>query len=799
MNMKHYIDILPACLLSLLLWACTEETAIVPALTQGTINFTLSESGVVTTRSYDGSSDENFVSTLEVFFFDSTTKDCVTVQKLTVNGTPGSVVVNRPKNGTYDIYAIASYETGLTAGTATVEKLKELIDTRFVPDMKGPADSHLQPTASLKYLRSSGSATVDRPMPMTGVSLNQKFSTTPTIQLKRSMAKIWLNISAGSTFPGTILYDKISVRFMKVKPAAYLFPEYNSGSAFTSMDYPWAGYKNNEDTFPKDPTEQGVTMYAYLHPGTGYDFRCYLCVPYKDLLGNTHMENYYNVGMNVPSLAANTIYSFKVLLDGTGSMTDATATYLKSSLNILPWEETTVSGDIGGTYLKVDKTSLTITDNKTAVLNFETDASKVEIDWGTTQTADNLDRSVMSVTTTAGKGSIEFKWGSSGAPLTSFSGRKVCLIAGNVMKEVQLNYDFDVPSFSNCYIVKPGNSVYIPIRGPWAHWLKALGTSLPTDATLTVKVLWTSICGNKAPASDTDIIKSVTIPSGAAATYNKSIRVTAGATKGNGTVGLYVNGTLRWSWHIWVTDYNPLYDTVKFDMSSHFRWMNRNLGAMTNDPTDAEYGVIGTYGLYYQWGRKDPFIGPKAQDSWERSLYLPGSLTITDDGSVTADKATKLLNPATYYRNIVLSSDDWGGVTHKKSPYDPCPEGWRIPSNTASGVSPWDDLLGTPYQTTFEWNYSVPGSGKTYTNGCTLYGIWTDNSVRVCNFFPAAGYYDASWGEFYYAGSVGKYCIGTADDKLFGVKFFTLSQDNPKSINNSDPPSAYSVRCCRED
>ncbi len=65
-------------------------------------------------------------------------------------------------------------------------------------------------------------------------------------------------------------------------------------------------------------------------------------------------------------------------------------------------------------------------------------------------------------------------------------------------------------------------------------------------------------------------------------------------------------GEILWSWHIWLTDADLSAAVQTYD--NGFVMMDRNLGALAGRPT-AEADVA-TFGLYYQWGRKDPFVGP---------------------------------------------------------------------------------------------------------------------------------------------------------------------------------------------
>ena len=69
-------------------------------------------------------------------------------------------------------------------------------------------------------------------------------------------------------------------------------------------------------------------------------------------------------------------------------------------------------------------------------------------------------------------------------------------------------------------------------------------------------------------------------------------------------IGLFdKDGDCIWSWHIWSVDYDPA--TMAQTYSSGAVFMDRNIGALTTDCTQPS-----SRGLYYQWGRKDPFPHP---------------------------------------------------------------------------------------------------------------------------------------------------------------------------------------------
>ena len=94
--------------------------------------------------------------------------------------------------------------------------------------------------------------------------------------------------------------------------------------------------------------------------------------------------------------------------------------------------------------------------------------------------------------------------------------------------------------------------------------------------------------------------------------------------EGNAVIAVYDDkSNIIWSWHIWITD-NPGSVELKSGDST-VEFMDRNLGATAatlSDSSSPAYGeTLETYGLYYQWGRKDPSMGPPTAD------FLPQSTT----------------------------------------------------------------------------------------------------------------------------------------------------------------------------
>lgn len=203
---------------------------------------------------------------------------------------------------------------------------------------------------------------------------------------------------------------------------------------------------------------------------------------------------------------------------------------------------------------------------------------------------------------------------------------------------------------------------------------------------------------------------------------------------GNAVIGVFdKEGNILWSWHIWITGSEPQMVTVNLG-SAEVGVMDRNLGALSDpeipESTDAYY--LGSYGLYYQWGRKDPSVGPPTYD------YLPMSTATSDyyDGYGDLQQSTGVINiarpeisdgvenpmylilptewPSYYQFDWLFDRKDnlWGEQTGMavKTIYDPCPEGYAVPRDEINlifanvtktgntyGVSVNDGALFFPY------------------------------------------------------------------------------------------------------
>ena len=172
---------------------------------------------------------------------------------------------------------------------------------------------------------------------------------------------------------------------------------------------------------------------------------------------------------------------------------------------------------------------------------------------------------------------------------------------------------------------------------------------------------------------DADKTRSTKIISGAPvySPEEKAVYFSTGEIQGNALITVHnAEGDILWSWHIWVSD-----EIVKTSKGNGLTWMDRNLGALNNDPGD-----ISNRGMLYQWGRKDPFTIPG------RGVTAPADAITAVSQNLSSIEET-IASPTVVYDNSY-----WGDAQTLwdsfKTKYDPCPVGWRVPDrNVWEGIS----------------------------------------------------------------------------------------------------------------
>ena len=287
--------------------------------------------------------------------------------------------------------------------------------------------------------------------------------------------------------------------------------------------------------------------------------------------------------------------------------------------------------------------------------------------------------------------------------------------------------DLSASGTSNCYIVSSKGFYKFPaVKGNSSDYLAGVSS---------VEVLWESFGTEATPVSG-DIIASVSYSANEVSFKTADI-----FREGNALIAVRdASGKILWSWHIWVTDKpeDQIYANGAGTM------MDRNLGATSVSVEDPCAN-----GLYYQWGRKDPFMGSSSITEGiaaKSTLQWPEAVE-SDASCGTIEYSVE--HPATYifansnnldwYYSKDYSTDNNRWKKEEKTIYDPCPAGYRVPAGGDDGI--WSKAFGTTYAINDYADKKGFDFGK---SGDCIYKL-TETS-DVC-WYPAAGYIDD--GSFY--------------------------------------------------
>ncbi len=265
---------------------------------------------------------------------------------------------------------------------------------------------------------------------------------------------------------------------------------------------------------------------------------------------------------------------------------------------------------------------------------------------------------------------------------------------------------------------------------------------------------------------------------------------------GNAVIAAYrASGEIVWSWHIWVLDgYDPS-SSAETLYGKSLPMMDRNIGALASSPSDPL-----SNGMFYQWGRKDPF--PGAVERYVSSTS-GGTFMTTTAGTVKTVAATSsttvdytIANPYVYLTatdgNWLLGSNvDNTLWANDKTVYDPCPPGWKVPrayyfsGGRVYSAEAWTDV---PYERVASSYYG--------------YGVYLSrqgSSERA--WYPANGYVTQT-GALY---MVGQYaCYWSCSP--YGGMAYTMQISQDMSGNLLYNPCQYgkirveghSVRCIQD-
>lgn len=161
------------------------------------------------------------------------------------------------------------------------------------------------------------------------------------------------------------------------------------------------------------------------------------------------------------------------------------------------------------------------------------------------------------------------------------------------------------------------------------------------------------------------------------------------------------SGDVLWSWHIWA----PSSSVEEGDYSANGlmtpKMLDRNLGALVVATATETANTPETFGLMYQWGRKDPFLGPRNAGTSD-PYKLAGTSYSIASGHITWEYAYK--HPTVFGKGTSTSLngdwidaydiDLWGGDSGVKTINDPCPYGYRVPLASQGKIFSDDNGLG---------------------------------------------------------------------------------------------------------
>ena len=328
---------------------------------------------------------------------------------------------------------------------------------------------------------------------------------------------------------------------------------------------------------------------------------------------------------------------------------------------------------------------------------------------------------------------------------------------------VSQTVDLSIAGTANCYI--------IPATGEYKF--KAVkGNSSEAVEAASVEVFW------ETREDEEEITEGTIIASAKLVNGYVVVKTAKPLVPGNALIAAKdAEDNIIWSWHLWLpqTTVNTISDP---DMSF---WktevMDRNLGAMAVVDTTGT-AAKASYGLFYQWGRKDPLVGPftvsgAATEGLEKASHdlafwtaHPNQLTEGDEGS----------------NNWLTTPEDYWDNEGEKTIYDPCPPGYRVPV----------------YDT--EYKFWIKRADENWAfNKDKLWFYFKETGIA----FPLCGYLSASSSlskegirSLIWSATPG---LGDEHDVRGSAGFFDLSRDSGKYYYHSYfRYAAGSIRCAKE-
>ena len=284
---------------------------------------------------------------------------------------------------------------------------------------------------------------------------------------------------------------------------------------------------------------------------------------------------------------------------------------------------------------------------------------------------------------------------------------------------------------------------------------------------------------------------------------------------GNAVIAAYnENDEIIWSWHLWLTGSDPAQNAITTSVGT---FMDRNLGAYHNgDGSKKREDIYHSLGLYYQWGRKDPFGRPydyRFSSNADQLVYsaLGASIVFKYVGADSKEPGVgtyeyAVAHPMSYVVGSADNGYDWLYSSHdntlwsssKKSVNDPCPKGWRVPDGgvfEAFDIAENEDLAAmVDVKDMYGWHIVDQATGvKMFMPGAGRRSFQNGELTNVNNYgyehnpMPWTGYY---------------WTAGAGSESATSL-FFDLN--TTRAVNNRYEPTkqmyranGMQVRCVRE-
>ena len=307
---------------------------------------------------------------------------------------------------------------------------------------------------------------------------------------------------------------------------------------------------------------------------------------------------------------------------------------------------------------------------------------------------------------------------------TIAAGQTVALQTQNVVPVAQTVNLNSTQGYANTYqIAAVGKYKFEAVKGNSSDKLAAA----------TAEITWETWCTSAAVTTNS-LVKSVAVEDGyvifeTADEYHE----------GDALISVKnADGTIIWSWMLWFVE--GTIGTVEYDGQTV---MDRNLGALTNDPTKPGLNR----GLFWQWGRIAPIMG--FDETFEAPMATAPNVTnevLTSEAGTNFTVDYALANPTAFLVGNLGDNGQrfWGPVTEAESAlwaetktmYDPCPAGYQVMTYISDGgifsgladavvdeTNKGITINGSWFPYTGYWKYS----GSSRDNSKSYY--WTTSQV----------------------------------------------------------------------